>query len=264
MKIIGLGHYSRTGKDTLANAMIEWFGQFSPGVKVIKLSFGWKVKQTTHELYAWAGLREPEFYETPEGAKLRDVVLPLLGMTPVDIWVKFGTDAVRNQVYENTWIDYVTKNEHKADVAIVPDVRFPNEVAAMRAAGAKLVKVVRPGFGPKKTKADRALLGYTGWDYVVGASGEIAELRWWAGWLSIALLDELDGSATPRWRPHTAEERAEASKVEAIDPCEFDPVSPYIETVPTWLTYPSESLLPPAAVDRGFEQLRVINSGNTL
>lgn len=67
MKILGLGHYSRTGKDTLANAMIEWFGQFYPELTVKKLPLAWKLKQITYELYAWAGVREPEFYDTPEG-----------------------------------------------------------------------------------------------------------------------------------------------------------------------------------------------------
>lgn len=268
MKIIGLGHYSRTGKDTLANAMIEYFGQFFPELVVKKLSFAWKLKKITHELYAWAGVREPEFYETPEGEKARDVVLPLLGMTPVDLWVRFGTDAVRNQVYQNTWVEFVTKGDHQADIVIVPDVRFPNEVAAMQEIGAKLVKVVRPGYGPRKTKADRALLGFTGWDYVVGASGEIAELRRWAvrfgAALSQEILDDLTTDGTNgrvEWPVQSIDEKALALAVEKIEPCEFDPIP---DAVPIWLTSPSESILPPAAVNHTFDQIRVLNTPNTL
>src|ERR1035437_2708896 len=100
MRIIGLGHYSRTGKDSFAN----YFLLHTPGA--IKIPFAWKLKSITHDLYSWAGLREPEYYETPEGALARDIVLPDLGLTPVQVWVKFGTPAVREQVYDKTWIDY--------------------------------------------------------------------------------------------------------------------------------------------------------------
>lgn len=174
MRIIGLGHYSRTGKDSFANFFINR----TPGS--VKKSFAWKLKQTTHELYAWAGLREPEFYETLEGAPLRTVVLPDLGLTPIDIWVKFGTPAVREQVYDKTWIDYVLKSNHNCDILVIPDVRFMNEVEAVREMGGTLIKVVRPGYGPRDTVADRALVGFHGWDYVIGSVGTMESLDEWA------------------------------------------------------------------------------------
>ena len=73
MKIIGLGHYSRVGKDTFANYLVESLAEYQPSLKVLKRSFAWKLKQVTHELFSWAGLREPEFYETAEGAAVRQV-----------------------------------------------------------------------------------------------------------------------------------------------------------------------------------------------
>lgn len=173
MKIIGLGHYSRTGKDTLANAIISHSTRPAK-----KIPFAWKLKQQSHELYAWAGLREPEFYDTPAGEKLRDVVLPALGKTPVEIWVIVG-NMYRDKVYIGTWIDFVLRTDHQVDLLVIPDVRYPNEVQALRTLGATLVKVVRPGFGPKDTVADKALLYYREWDYVVGASGDINELNEW-------------------------------------------------------------------------------------
>lgn len=145
-----------------------------------QVPFAWKLKQVCHDLYDWAGLREPEFYETPEGAALRDVPLPTIGKSPVAIWIDMGTPAVRDHVYDKTWIDYVLKRDHGYDVIVVPDCRFENEVEALREKNATLVKVVRPGYGPRNSVADRALLGFTGWDYVIGASGEMEELQDWA------------------------------------------------------------------------------------
>lgn len=179
MKILGLGHYSRTGKDSLANACLASLKEQAPHLRVAKRSFAWKMKEITHELYGWAGLREPAYYDTREGEQLRNVVLPHIGKTPVEIWVAFGTPAIREQVYDKTWIDYLLKSDLNLDVLIIPDVRFPNEAEAVQAAGGTLGKVVRPGYGPKDTVADRALLGFNGWDYIVGGSGRMAELESW-------------------------------------------------------------------------------------
>jgi len=189
MKIIGLGHYSRTGKDSLANYLIQDLR--SSGLVAKKIPFAWKLKQICHDLYAWDGLREPEFYDTPDGEKFRDIKLPTIGKTPVEIWVAMGTPAVRNNVYMDTWINFVLKSDHQADVIVIPDVRFPNEIQAVRDAGGWLAKIVRPGYGPRDTVADRALVGYDGWDAVIGGSGKMSELERWALDLSDSISGDL-------------------------------------------------------------------------
>lgn len=178
MKIIGLGHYSRTGKDSLANYLLnELVGQ---GLTAKKIPFAWKLKDICEQLYGWDGLKGAAYYDTKEGEQFRDVKLPTIGKTPVEIWVAMGTPAVRENVYQKTWIDYVLRTDHGVDVVIIPDVRFPNEVQAIRDLSGWLVKVVRPGYGPKDTVADKALLEFTGWDIVAGASGAMSELEDWA------------------------------------------------------------------------------------
>ena len=176
MEIIGLGHYSRVGKDSFANYLVESLSEYAPCLKVLKRSFAWKLKQITHELYGWAGLREPEFYETMEGAAFRQVKLADLEMSPVDVWVAFGTKAVREQVYQMTWVDYLLRGTD-CDVLIIPDVRFPNEADSIHRLGGKLIQVVRPGFGPLNTVADQALVGYAGWDLTVGQDGKMESLH---------------------------------------------------------------------------------------
>jgi hypothetical protein len=183
--IIGLGHWSRSGKDTFANALIDILHEMDSTLRVGRRSFASKLKDVTHQLYGWAGLQDEAYYNDPATEHERDVVLPALGMTPVEMWVKFGTPAVRDQVYDATWVDYLLKTDHGLDVMIIPDVRFSNEVKAIRDAGGHLIKVVRDGYGPKMTVADLALIYYTGWDNVIGdrpptlADG-IKNLRAWA------------------------------------------------------------------------------------
>lgn len=211
---IGLGHYSRTGKDTFANYLVAAIQERDRYLRVIKRSFAWKLKQITYELYGWAGMMPPEHYETKEGEKDRDIVLPALGMTPVQVWVQFGTKAVREHFYPDTWRDYLLKTDHKADVVIVPDMRFPNETGAIEEVGGLKIKIVRPGYGPRKTVADRALLGYNGWDYVFGHHGTMEALRL----QSLPLASWITGLiARPVQSPS---ERAAALAVEVIEPWE--------------------------------------------
>lgn len=165
MEIIGLGHYSRTGKDTFANAFIAEMLRIRPSIKCKKIPFAWKLKQICHELYGWAGVREPEFYDTPEGASHREDMLPI-GMTVVQLWIKMGTDAIRNNIYDRTWIDYICEAEHDCDILLVPDCRFLNEVHAIRERGGYLIKMVRPMIFPRASRADTELYRWRGWDYV--------------------------------------------------------------------------------------------------
>lgn len=212
MTVIGLGHYSRTGKDTFADYSLQYIHRLDPTVRAKKLPFAWKLKDIARQLYGWAGLREAEFYDTPEGAPLRDEKLPVLNMTPVEVWVALGTPAVRDCVYDKTWINFVFESDHDADVLFVPDVRFHNEIDASREYGATLIKVVRPGYGPRKTVADRAILNYRGWDYVIGSSGELAELESWAEMLAKKVcFGEV-------MREQSQEDKEAALSVEVIEP----------------------------------------------
>jgi hypothetical protein len=184
---IGLGHYKRTGKDTFANYLLKELKDRKVSAK--KVPFAWKLKQICHELYEWAGLREPEFYDTPEGEVLREVKLERLvsedrpeGLSPRDIWIMLGTNAVRENVYQRTWLDYVLQTDFGVDVVVIPDTRFPNEAEGIKDNKGILIKVVRPGFRPDDRNVpdhlnpDKALLTYDGWDYVLGASGDIRDL----------------------------------------------------------------------------------------
>ncbi len=162
--IIGLGHYKRTGKNAFAKFLRD---ALQAHCQVRITSFASKLKQICHDLYGWAGLREESFYETEPGASLREVVLPDIGKSPRQIWIDFGTPAVREHVYEPTWRDYILKQPSKCDVLIITDVRFPNEAEGIKATGGKLIKIERPGYAPGLDVADQALIRYTGWDQIV-------------------------------------------------------------------------------------------------
>ena len=174
MKIIGLGHYSRVGKDTTADALVS--ALCNRWIPSKKRSFATSLKDVAHQLYGHLGLQRGWFYDQEHNAHLRDVKLPKVQKTPVQIWVELGM-AGRN-IYGNTWIDLTLRDD--CEVLVIPDVRFQNEVDAIKALGGKVVKVVRPGITPRDTVADKALADFVDWDDTVGESGEILELLTWA------------------------------------------------------------------------------------
>ena len=162
MIIIGFGHRRRVGKDQISKFIDTILKIERPKLKVVKVSFAAKLKETTYELYKWAGLERGIFYESEQGAKLKEVVLPAIGKSPRQIWIEVGNKL--REVYADTWIDCALKNFPNADVILITDVRFPNEVAKIQIMGGKVYKIIRPGEPMSDDASDSALDGFLGWD----------------------------------------------------------------------------------------------------
>jgi hypothetical protein len=187
MLVIGFGHRARQGKNTAALAFLN------------SLAIGCRVR-----MYAYADALRAEVQRvTREAGGLYELVnrgwfigddARLLGNCKVELpeWVKYetgkprtllqwwGTDYRRKQD-PDYWVKRLTETleREQPEVALITDVRFPNEADAIHAMGGKVVKVTRT------TKADIVvpahpsedmLNDYAGWDYTLTAS-TVAELR---------------------------------------------------------------------------------------
>lgn len=80
---------------------------------------------------------------------LKEVIDSRYGVTPRHLMQTLGTEWGRKHVRDDLWVRLLIARAralHNAgyDVAVA-DVRFPNEAAALRAAGFSVWKVVRPG-----------------------------------------------------------------------------------------------------------------------
>lgn len=164
MKIIGFGHRKRVGKDTASNFLMTHIKLGAKRVRVVKGNFASKLKEVSCQLYGWAGLKEESFYNSPEGEKLREVKLEGLNLTPREIWIAVGNKM--RDVHQGTWIDYVLHTT-VADILIVPDVRYPNEVEAIKSLGGKIYKIVNDNVERTDDIADCALEGFDGWDGII-------------------------------------------------------------------------------------------------
>jgi hypothetical protein len=169
-RIFGFGHRSRVGKDTAGSFLLGHIRQNTRGKLVVKTAFALKMKAMTHDLYKQYGLHDAEFYERPENAHLRNLKLPVIGKTPVEIWIEFGT-TVGRAIYEDTWVDYPLNM--KFDYLIITDVRFPNEVAKIQKAGGVCYKIENPTVPPRDSVADNALEGFKGWNGVLVNDGDL-------------------------------------------------------------------------------------------
>lgn len=190
--LIGLGHYSRTGKDTLAAMLQERLG----GSDKCKLfSFAAMLKDIAYQTYKWAGMREASYYNTPYGQQARNQILPKLGLTPVEVWIKVG-ELFRYEIHPETWVqntmqhvnDHLTQSDHWC---ILTDVRFHTETDAVLANDGILVKVIRPNVAPRASVADTTLLDFPKWDFVIDNNSTMEAL----GTLAATLITRLPFAA---------------------------------------------------------------------
>lgn len=184
--ILAFGHQSRVGKDTAAQAAYEHLR--TNGIAAGRASFAGRLKEVAHALFQEHGLRPGPFYETPEGAPLRDV--PLCGgcpppeekrrcpgrlhITPVQVWIEVGQKM--RDIHPTVWVDQVIGLAQPGRVLIVSDLRFQNEADAVRAAGGWCVRVRRPGAPAPKGSDDRLNPGFE-WDAEIMNSGTVDDLR---------------------------------------------------------------------------------------
>jgi hypothetical protein len=69
----------------------------------------------------------------------------------------FGTKIVR-KIKDDAWAEFTIKRitRENSDIAIIPDVRFPNEVSAIQAVGGKVIRLTRDNFN-STAEAESAL-----------------------------------------------------------------------------------------------------------
>jgi hypothetical protein len=87
------------------------------------------------------GLNDAQLY-----GDQKEVVDPRWGTTPRDILQRLGTEAIRGVFWDDHWIRR-TLSEVDArgqDKYVVTDVRFMNEVRAIRERGGHVVRLTRP------------------------------------------------------------------------------------------------------------------------
>jgi hypothetical protein len=164
--IVGLGHRARTGKDAiaahLANAYCFKRVAFADSLKAVVGDLAPYLRPDIADRIADLGV---------DRAKNGDY-----GDPTRDLLVVLG-NAMRRHVNPDTWVRAVTENLVADWPYVVTDVRYPNEVEALRRLGATLVRVDRPDVPLRDDIADNALASFDGWDQVLVNDGTLQQLQ---------------------------------------------------------------------------------------
>jgi hypothetical protein len=137
--IIGLSGYARSGKDTVANILVEKHG-------FTKLAFADPMREALYRLDPRIEIADMQ------GVSLAQAVDGLgwenLKVDSPDVrglLQRMGTEVGRGMFGENIWVDLALKEAAKYENVVFSDVRFKNEAEAVRAAGGSLWRIERPG-----------------------------------------------------------------------------------------------------------------------
>ena len=154
--IIGIVGFAGSGKGTVGDILVN-------DHDFTKLSFADAVKDATSAIFGWP--RELLEGDTGNSRKFRETKDEFWStrfgydFTPRLALQLMGTEAGRNVFHEDLWIHTMEKRiKYKQewefeDNFVIPDVRFPNEITAIREMGGFIVRVVR---GPEPEWFDLA------------------------------------------------------------------------------------------------------------
>jgi len=140
--IIGISGFQGAGKDTVADYL-----QNIHGFK--RDSFAATLKDAVAAVFGWD--RELLEGRTRESGEWRETVdvwwanrLNMPDLTPRLVLQKWGTEVARRAWHDDTWIASLENKLNRAhNDIVITDVRFPNEIAAVRNAGGIVIRVVR-------------------------------------------------------------------------------------------------------------------------
>jgi len=151
--IIGICGFIGSGKDTAANYLVAQHG-------FKRDSFAGALKDAVAQVFGW----DRELLEglTPEARTWREQVDPwwsnrlsMPKLTPRWVLQYWGTDVCRFGFHDDIWIAALENRlRHRNGHTVISDVRFPNEIQAIRNAGGIILWVKR---GPMPEWYDCAL-----------------------------------------------------------------------------------------------------------
>lgn len=154
-QILGLSGYAGAGKDTAATGLLEdgWaWGSFAAKLK----EFSYVI-----DVYDCYGRRVRDMVDAYGWDELKNC----------DDWYRaflqrVGTDGGRDVLGPDVWVDAAMRDLPDGNV-VFTDTRFPNEAAAIRAAGGHVIRITRPGVSAVNAHVSEKALDGTHFDAVI-------------------------------------------------------------------------------------------------
>jgi hypothetical protein len=171
MKIIAIQGFIGSGKDTLANLILN------NNENSIKLSFASSLKDCISVVFNWN--REMLEGDTKESREWREKIdewwskrLNIPHLTPRWVLQNWGTEVLRGHFHPDIWIaslENKIQNMKDINMIIITDCRFENEIECLKKLGAFFIRIKR---GPEPEWLEYYL------NYDVKPNVHISEYSW--------------------------------------------------------------------------------------
>ncbi|MFG6500121.1 hypothetical protein [Sulfitobacter sp. 1A15106] len=183
--IIGLNAYAGAGKSAVAQRLIDEHG-------FVRVKFAKYLKAATRGLLQSIGFSDDIVDQMIEGA-LKEEYIQGLDTTPRELMQWLGEGA-RVRFGENFWVDKAVRDilAMPSDSRIVvDDLRYENELIAIKAVGGYAVRVDRPGVGPVNDHVSELSMPDDLMDGVLTNDAGLEELHKDADDIAFAFMDLL-------------------------------------------------------------------------
>jgi hypothetical protein len=183
MKVIGIHGPSRSGKDTIYKILLEEF----PTIKFERQGFADALKISAAKALGCTGSDE-ELIAVMDALKEEGQIHTPWGKVSGREFLQcYGTEAHRDMFGKDFWLDSVIPDPsmpqlmangliRRADVLIIPDVRYQNEITRVILSKGEIWKVRRNAQGNNTGHASEQELD-ANWDVVIDNNGTRDELR---------------------------------------------------------------------------------------
>lgn len=184
--IIGLSGYARSGKNEVANILVNEF-EFE------QRAFADKLREALYALNPMCG-RDSDYSDRPV-IYVQDVI-DEFGWDGVKETVhsyeirrllqRMGTEMGREVLGDTTWVDAATQN--LPERLVFTDCRFPNEAEKVKSLGGVVIRVKRKGVDALNDHASEVSLDKWPFDYTVRNDGDLVDLKVVVSALASSLL----------------------------------------------------------------------------
>lgn len=175
VNIVGLSGWARSGKDTLADVLVEKHGYeklsiaspmrdalYKLNPRVVANGVAGTALRTVIDVYGWETAKEV----APEVRELLQ---------------RFGTEVGREMFGENFWVDYAMSQIPDGSKVVIADIRFPNEAEAIKKLGGKVFRLERPGVKAANDHISEHALNDYSFDGHINNDSDIEDLQKRAG-----------------------------------------------------------------------------------
>ena len=179
--IVGISGKAKSGKDTAADMLSYLYSNPDKSYKdyventevffdknAYVVHFADALKEAARELC----ILDEDQTDTQAG-KL--TVIPWLGITVRELLQKLGT-CIREGIDEDFWIKCLFARVDGFQSIIIADVRYPNEVQAIKNQDGIVIRINRKGAGAGNHHSETALDDYENFDLVIDNNGTYEEL----------------------------------------------------------------------------------------